>query len=201
MTGLFKRLRKDERGAALVEFAFVLTPLMLFILGGLDLGYQAYLRAAVQGALNDVARTGSLESPTFTCTSGTVEEKIACAIKARSDVLARNATYQITTRSFYDFGSIGKSEKLVTDHNLNGTYDPGDCFVDLNENGAFNTSAGRTTIGGADDVVFYEVNVSMPRLFPIHRFIDMSPNYAIKATSAVRNQPYAVQKTPPTVCV
>ena len=44
MIGLFKRLRKEEQGAAIIEFAFVLTPLMLFLLGGLDLGYQAYLR-------------------------------------------------------------------------------------------------------------------------------------------------------------
>ena len=41
----------------------------------------------------------------------------------------------------------------------------------------------------------------MPRLFPIHRFLDVSPEYAITATSAIRNQPYAVQKVPPTVCV
>jgi Flp pilus assembly pilin Flp len=201
MSGLFKRLRKDEQGAAIVEFAFVLTPLLLFLFGGLDLGYQAYLRSVVQGALNDVARTGSLEAPSFACAGDSVEDKIGCAIKTRSDVVARDATYQITMRSYYDFSGIGRSEKLVTDYNSNGAYDAGDCFVDLNENGAFDASAGRDNIGGADDVVFYEVNLSMPRLFPIHRFLDVSPNYAIKATSAIRNQPYAVQKKPPTVCV
>ena len=115
-------------------------------------------------------------------------------------MVARNATYQINMRSYYDFSSIGRSEKLVTDYNSNGQYDPGDCFIDLNENGAFDASAGRNNIGGADDVVFYEVNLSMPRLFPIHRFLDVSPNYSINATSAIRNQPYAVQKKPPTVC-
>jgi len=201
MSGLFKRLRKDEQGAAIVEFAFILTPLLLFLFGGLDLGYQAYLRSVVQGALNDVARTGSLEAPSFACAGDSVEDKIGCAIKTRSDVVARDATYQITMRSYYDFSGIGRSEKLVTDYNSNGAYDAGDCFVDLNENGAFDASAGRDNIGGADDVVFYEVNLSMPRLFPIHRFLDVSPNYAIKATSAIRNQPYAVQKKPPTVCV
>ena len=201
MSGLFKRLRKDEQGAAIVEFAFILTPLLLFLFGGLDLGYQAYLRSVVQGALNDVARTGSLEAPSFACAGDSVEDKIGCAIKTRSDVVARDATYQITMRSYYDFSGIGRSEKLVTDYNSNGAYDAGDCFVDLNENGAFDASAGRDNIGGADDVVFYEVNLSMPRLFPIHRFLDVSPYYAIKATSAIRNQPYAVQKKPPTVCV
>lgn len=196
-----RKLRRDERGAAIVEFALVLTPMLLFILGGLDLGYQAYLRSVVQGALNDISRTGSLEGPVINCTGATVEEKIACAIKQRSNVVARNATYTITTKSFYDFSGIGRSEKLITDYNGNGKYDTGDCFVDLNENGSYDTSAGRSGIGGADDVVFYEVKLAMPRLFPIHKFIDATPNYQINATAAVRNQPYTRQKTPPTVCV
>ena len=201
MTNMFKRIRGDQQGAAIVEFAVVLLPLLLFLMGGLDLGYQAYLQSVVQGALNDVSRTGSLEAPSFECTGDRVEDKIRCAIETRSNVVARNATYRINLRSFYDFSGIGRSEKLVDDHNLNGRYDPGDCFIDLNENLVFDESAGRDDkIGGADDVVFYEVNLSMPRLFPIHQLIDVSPNYEIVATSAIRSQPSAVQKSPPMVC-
>ena len=201
MIRLANILRRDERGAAIVEFALVLTPMLLFILGGLDLGYQAYLRSVVQGALNDVARTGSLEGPVINCTGATVEEKIGCAIKQRSNVIARNATYTITTKNFYQFSGVGRSEKLITDYNGNGKYDTGDCFVDLNGNGSFDASAGRSGVGGADDVVFYEVKLAMPRLFPIHKFIDATPNYQINATAAIRNQPYTTQKVPPTICV
>ena len=196
-----RNLRREERGAAIVEFALVLTPMLLFILGGLDLGYQAYLRSVVQGALNDVARTGSLEGPVINCAGATVEEKIGCAIKQRSNVIARNATYTITTKNFYQFSGVGRSEKLITDYNANGKYDTGDCFVDLNGNGSFDASAGRSGLGGADDVVFYEVKLAMPRLFPIHKFIDATPNYQINATAAIRNQPYTRQKVPPTICV
>ncbi|WP_419567163.1 TadE/TadG family type IV pilus assembly protein [Qipengyuania sp.] len=198
---LARNLRRDERGAAIVEFALVLVPMLLFILGGFDLGYQAYLRSVVQGALNDVSRTGSLEGPQLNCTGATVELQIECAIKARSNLVARNATYDIKTKNFYDFSTVNRSEKLVTDYNSNGQYDTGDCFVDLNGNGSYDTSAGRTGVGGADDVVFYTVKVSMPRLFPIHKFISTTPNYQINATAAVRNQPYTTQNTPPTVCV
>ena len=201
MRRLANILRRDETGAAIVEFALVLVPMLLFILGGLDLGYQAYLRSVVQGALNDVARTSSLEGPVINCAGATVEEKIACAIEDRSNVIARNATYDITTKNFYQFSGVGRSEKLITDYNKNGKYDTGDCFVDLNQNGRYDTSAGRTGIGGADDVVFYEVNLSAPRLFPIHKFIETTPNYQINATAALRNQPYTQQKVPPTICV
>ena len=33
------------------------------------------------------------------------------------------------------------------------------------------------------------------------KFIDTTPDYHIYATAAVRNQPYAAQKVPSTVCV
>ena len=195
-----RSLRNDALGAAIPEFAFILMPMILLLVGGLDLGYQAYLRSVVQGALNDVARTGSIEAPQLNCSGATVEEQIGCAIKTRSDVVARDATYRITMRNFYDFSGIGRSEKLVTDYNGNGRHDTGDCFVDLNENGRFDDDAGRLGIGGADDVVFYEVAVSMPRMFPMHKFLSVPENYDIRAQAAVRSQPYAQQRTPPTVC-
>lgn len=194
------RLRRDASGAALPEFAFILMPMLLLLLGGLDLGYQAYLRSVVQGALNDVARTGSIENPTLNCAGATMEDQIGCAIKTRSNVVARDATYTISMRNFYDFSGIGRSEKLVTDYNSNGRHDAGDCFVDLNENGQFDQNAGRLGVGGADDVVFYEVAVSMPRMFPMHKFLSVPENYDIRAQAAVRNQPYAQQRVPPTVC-
>lgn len=201
MKRVFRHLKRDERGATIVEFALVLTPMLMFIMGGLDLGYQAYLRSAVQGALNDVSRVGGLEAPQINCAGTTTKEKIDCAIKERSDVLARNATYTITAKNYYNFSGVGRAEKLITDYNNNGRYDTGDCFVDLNENGVYDTSAGRTGVGGADDVAFYEVIVSAPRLFPIHRFINVPATYSITATAAVRNQPYATQRVPPTTCV
>ena len=200
LSATFEHLRRDASGAAIPEFAFILLPLILLLVGGLDLGYQAYLRSVVQGALNDVARTGSIESPQLNCAGSSVEDQIGCAIKTRSDVIARDATYTISMRNFYDFSGIGRSEKLITDYNSNGRYDAGDCFVDLNENGQFDQNAGRLGLGGADDVVFYEVAVSMPRMFPMHKFLSVPENYDIRAQAAVRNQPYAQQRTPPTMC-
>ena len=198
--GLWKRCSTDVGGATAVEFAILAMPLMTVLLGCFDLGYQAYLRSVVQGALNDVARTASLEAPDLACDGPTLVAQVQCAIKRRSDVVATNATYEVEIKNYFDFAGIGRSEKLVTDYNKNGKYDTGDCFVDLNENGIFDADAGREGVGGADDVAFYQVTVRMPRLFPIHYFVSASPDYAISGETAIRNQPYARQKTPPTVC-
>lgn len=201
LSAIFARIKADESGASLVEFAFVLTPLLIVLLGGMDVGYQAYLRSVLQGALYDVARSGSMESPSLTCEGDSVEERVGCALRNRSDMVARNATYDIEVSNFFDFSTVGRSEKLVTDYNSNGRYNTGDCFVDLNGNGAYDQDAGRVGVGGADDVVFYEVTLTMPRLLPMPELLSFPENYEITAETAIRNQPYARQATPPTVCV
>lgn len=204
MTRLFsriRRLRDDSRGMALTEFGLILVPLMVVLLGAFDLGYQSYVRAVLQGVLNDVSRTAAVEDPTFTTEGDTVEEQIAAAIEARVNGIARNATYTIEQTNYYEFTGVNASEKLITDFNSNGEYDSGDCFEDLNDNGQFDSQAGRTGMGGADDVVFYEVTVTMPRLVPVTGLIGVPENYTIEAEAAIRNQPYANQEIPETVCV
>lgn len=196
-----KALKPDKRGVTAVEFALVAPILVAAIIGGLDLGYQAYLRSALQGALNDAARTGSLESPDLNCVGETTEEQIACAVKKVANTVARKAEYDFKIYSYYDSTVVGRGEKLVTDYNYNGQYDEDDCFQDMNENGSFDAVSGREGIGGADDVVFYVVKVDMPRLLPVHSLLGWSEKYGITATTAVRNQPFSRQRVPPTVCV
>lgn len=198
---IVRSLRFDKVGAAALEFALVAPVLLTAIIGGMDLGYEAYARSVLQGALNDVSRKGSLEGPDLGCAGATVEARIACAVKKRSDAVARKATYDFDIRSYYEFTGVGRGEKLVTDYNNNGQYNPGDCFQDMNENGVFDAVAGRSGIGGADDIVFYDVTLTMPRLLPVASLLGWSDEYEIRATTAVRNQPYTRQKTPPTVCV
>lgn len=196
-----RRLLADTQGATLVEFAFILGPLCVLLLGGLDLGYQSYVRSVLQGVLNDVARSGSMEVPELTCTTQeTVEERIQCSIETKVNAVARNATYDIQMRNFFEFSGVGRSEKLVSDNDNNGVFDEGDCWEDLNENGQYDTNSGRQGIGRADDVVFYDVTVTMPRLFPVGRLLGISDEYSITAQTAIRNQPYSRQPVPPTLC-
>ncbi len=50
-----------QRGAAVVEFAMVLVPLLLILLGTIDWGYYLYVRAIVTDAARVGARAGSLD--------------------------------------------------------------------------------------------------------------------------------------------
>lgn len=198
-------LARDTEGATIIEFAMIVTPLCMLLLGGLDIAYQSYVRSVLQGALDDVVRAASMESPTFDCATGTTQQKISCSIQNRVNDVARGATYDLEITNFYNFSGIGRSEKLITDHNGNGQYDPGDCWqnLDYEEEGSdpqFDLDAGRDGVGGADDVAFYEMTLTMPRLFPVGAPLGLGENYTITAHAAIRNQPYSRQKVPPTVC-
>lgn len=200
--GLLSRIRRDASAVTAVEFALIALPLSMLVMGGFDLGHQAYIRSMMQGALTDAARRASVQNPQFTSSGSTTEQKVANSIKDQLQAITPGATITVSESNFYDFSGIGNPEKLMTDVNGNGKYDAADndCFSDLNENGKYDSDSGRTGIGGANDVVFYQAEIVMPRLMPVAQLLGFSPNYQMTVATAVRNQPYGVQKTPPVLC-
>jgi Flp pilus assembly pilin Flp len=198
----WRRLAADRRGVTVIEFAIVAPVLTLILLGGFDLAHQSYVRAVMQGALNDAARRAAVETPELDADGDTLEERVAALVVDQLGSLAPDATINVTQSNFFDFSGIGNPEKLMSDEDGDGQYDEedGDCFADLDEDGEYDTDTGRSGIGGANDVVFYEATLTMPRLVPLHSLIGGSPNYNLRADTAIRNQPYAAQRTPPVVC-
>jgi Flp pilus assembly protein TadG len=202
LAGFIRNLAGDRRGVTAVEFGIVALPLAMLVMGGFDLSHQAYIRAVMQGALTDAARRASVQDPQFTASGSTTQERVNNTIKSQLEAITPGATVTVTESNFYDFSGIGNPEKLMTDVNGNGEYDAADkdCFSDLNENGAYDSDTGRDGIGGANDVAFYRADIDMPRLFPVAGLLGFSPNYQLSVATAVRNQPYGTQKTPPVVC-
>ena len=200
---LIRRVRRDESGATIVEFAMIAAPMLLLLLGGLDLGYQSYIRSTMQGALNDAARTASVENPVLGVSGDTVEDQVEALIQQTVSGIAPNATIAVTQKSYFDFSAIGNPEQLMRDNNGNGQYDANDddCFEDANGNGRFDTDAGADGKGGADDVVLYTATISAPRLMPIHAFIPtLGSTIEYTLETAVKNQPYDRQGTPAVIC-
>lgn len=196
MTARFKPVRslaRDARGATLVEFGFVALPLCLVIMGIADMGYQSYLNAVTKGVLDRAARAASVGALTSSQIDSFVDQEMAA-------VVSKQATISKVKKSYYNFSRIGKPEKILTDTSPIGTYNLGDCFEDVNNNGTYDTDTGATGLGSADDVVFYQVTVSMPRLFPIAKLLGWPANQTATSSVIIRNQPWANQATPPKVC-
>lgn len=195
-------LGKNESGMAATEFGLIALPFALILMGAFDLGYQMYVRSVLEGSLADVARTASLENPNFTLAGATLEERVEKTMKQKINSIARNATYTVSIQNFASFSGIGKPEKLTTDVNGNGSFDEsdGDCWSDLDGDGLYDAIAGRAGVGGASDVVHYEILMTMPRLFPMAKLLGASDRYQISASMLFRSQPYAVQEVPNIVC-
>lgn len=187
MTSLkLKSLAYNNDGATIVEFAAIASPLIILLLGALDLGYQAYATAVVQGTVNAAARQATLEG----ATAATVETYV----RDRLSAIASGSNIQITASNFITYNKIGKPEKLTTDVNSNGLYDKSgpDCFIDDNRNGVYDVaSQGTAGIGSAEDVVRYQVSVTYNRLSPVPQIAGLGNSVTISRSTFMRNEPYA----------
>lgn len=192
MTGSRKGgLASDERGMALVEFALIAPTLMVMLLGFLDLGHRIYYASQIQGTLHRAARLATVGNKT--------QPEIDAFVTSRLQNLARNPTLVITKKSYSEYTGVKKAETIVTDTVPIGTYNaktatmPGDCHEDVVPNGRYDLDRGKNGLGGADDVVFYEIALTHRRLFPLARLLGWSPDQTITVNTLLKNQPYAAQ--------
>jgi Flp pilus assembly protein TadG len=189
-----RRLRRDEKGATIVEFALVSVPFLMLMLGLIDIGYHMYLSSMIQGTLNDVARQVTV--------GGTTTDQVKTLIQNQIALLApKGATITVVPQSYYDFTGVKQPEPITTDTPPLGVYNHGDCFLDYNGNGVWDADQGTgNSTGGSDDIAYYTVTVSYVGLVPLQKLLGWSPNEQIVGTMMMRNQPYASQPDPATVC-
>ena len=196
------RLRNDARGATVIEFALIALPVCILMMGGMEVAYESYVRAVMQGALTDAARDASVETPDLFDPGDTIEKKVEAAIRRQAGRIAVKAEITVKQRNFYEFSGVNRAEKLLSDVNGNGEFDEedGDCWEDANDNGMFDLDSSGEGRGSADDIAFYSARVVMPRLFPVTGFVPMKPDFDLTIETAVRNQPYGDQKKPAVLC-
>jgi Flp pilus assembly pilin Flp len=198
---LFNRFRSDKKGAALLEFAFVTPVLLLVLVGGAELGYKAYVRSVTNGVLERAARLAVAGNLSDTEIDYFIRDQLS-VVASGNDI---DDAVLIRKLNYYNFSNVGAGEKITSDTAPVGSYNSTDCYEDRNNNGVFDaTSGGAAGVGGADDVVFYEVEVTVPRLLPFEGIVSMinpgtSFNNAgantniVYARTIVRNQPFATQ--------
>jgi len=177
------RLRRDSRGATIVEFALVIPVLAMLLLGLLDLGYRSYASSVLQGALHDAARMATV--------GGYSMAQIDARVRTRLAGFASRSTVTTSTNSYYDFSGVAQPEKIVGDTAPLGTYNAGDCFEDANGSNGYDADRGRGGTGNSDDIVRYRVTISFPRIVPLGAFLGWGNTQTITSDTVLRNQPYA----------
>lgn len=189
LLSLLRSLRRDRQGAAMMEFALLAPVMALMLLGLMDLGYQAYARALLEGAMQKAGRDSGIEGADATLIDN----------KVRSDFrrVAKTATLEFERRSYANFG-VMRPERF-TDTNLNGVRDPFECYDDVNGNQQWDADPGLSGQGGASDVTLYTVRAQLPRMFPMASLMGWPKQMEISANTLLKNQPYASQSVPTVV--
>jgi Flp pilus assembly protein TadG len=185
-------LHHDTRGATIVEFAMIVPVLVGLLLSILEVGYQGYVTAVVQGALSKASRQVTVGNRTATDVVTTIKSEVESIVPAKYVTVA--------TRRYYNFSNVGKPEKITSDTDPKGTYNLGDCFEDANNNGAYDSNPGDTGVGSADDIVYYTVNVVYPNLTPVGALLSWGPTRTVSASTVIRNQPFTSRAEPTTIC-
>jgi Flp pilus assembly protein TadG len=184
-------LRRSERGATVVEFALVLPVMCVLLLGTLDLGYRSYVTSIVQGSLHEAARMATV--------GGVPTSAIEAHVRGRLRDFSGGATITTTTRSYADFNGVRTPETVTQDTAPMGQYNQGDCFQDVNGNGSYDLDRGRGGLGGAEDVVYFEVTMSYPRIVPLDRLLGWDEDVTVTQNTLLRNQPYAGRSNSTTI--
>ncbi|UUL83340.1 TadE/TadG family type IV pilus assembly protein [Sphingomonas qomolangmaensis] len=185
-------LVRDRDGATIVEFALILIPFLTLIMGALDVGYQLYLRALTTGAVERAARTAAVGG----LTSAQITDMITAEVRTILPNSERDnpQAIQVAKTNYYNFSNVGGGERITGDTAPVGQYNATDCYEDRNGNGRFDaTSGGATGLGGADDIVYYDVTVTITRLFPVAALFGASSTMTVGTKTLIRNQPFGQQ--------
>lgn len=188
-----RALRGDARGATIVEFAMILPVMSILLLGVIDLGYRSYVTSIVQGALHEAARMATV--------GGVPTAQIETHVRTRLHEFSRNAAVVTRTRSYAEFSGVKTPETITQDTAPFGQYNPGDCYQDYNNNGGYDLDRGRSGLGNAEDVVYFEVEMTYPHIVPIGSFLGggWNDDVVITQNTILRNQPFAARNTGVTV--
>ncbi|MGB7374571.1 TadE/TadG family type IV pilus assembly protein [Pontixanthobacter sp.] len=182
--GFLRRLLADERGTSVMEFGLMITVFMTLLLGLFDLGQMAYANAILKGAVQDAARSSSLE----TSNTAAADMEVAAAVRA----VAIDAVVRSSRVSYFDFEDVDRPESW-NDEDGDGMCNDGEAYTDENRNGQWDEDIGKTGNGGAGDVVIYTVKIEYDPLFPNPFIPGGTSKRELSASSVKKNQPFADQ--------
>lgn len=189
MTRLFtlvRRLRRQESGLAMVEFALTAPVFLLLMMGIFDYSWQLYGRQVLQGTVAKAARDATLEK--YATSQTALDDYV------RNSVLKvfNNANVTFTRKVYDSFEEVGNPEPYK-DSNNNGRYDTSptkECFEDINGNGTWDADRARSGNGGADDIVLYTATMKIQRVLPVWKMLGQPQESTITASTVLRNQPF-----------
>ncbi len=183
----FRMLAADQSGSMPVEFAFVVTPLAVLMIGIVEFGMIMFAGVLLESGLRDASRYGitGLEEP-----GASRMERIVQIVSEHTLGLVDFSAAQFNVLVYPNYADIGRGESFV-DGNGNAAYDVGETFTDENGNGSRDSDVGTAGAGESGDIVVYRIKYDWPLLTPFAgTFIGNEGTFPLRASIAVRNEPW-----------
>lgn len=179
----------EDRGAAIVEFAFAAPILFTALLGIIEVAMVIFINIMVESGVREAARFGLTGNEV----SGyTREEYIVEIVNNRTMGLLDITTDNITTKVYDSFDDI-QDDEPYTDVNGNGEFDGGEPYTDVNGNGSYDSDPGTPGVGDSGDIVLYKVTAEWS-IFTgfMASVLGDEGLFTISASVVVRNEPWDV---------
>ena len=181
----------SEDRASILEFALIAPVVMMMVMGTMDIGHSLFVRATLDGAVQDAARSSSLEGATSLTQQDLIDDRVTSIVRE----LAPDATVKVSRRYYKTFSTaaLARAEEVIEQSPGNLKCDRGESFMDANGNGVWDADGGSDGQGGAKDIVIITFKVSYPRLFPLAGLLGWPANVEMQSDSILANQPYGDQ--------
>ena len=190
-----RRFARNNDGAAALEFALVLPPLCLILVGMFEMSMLMFAQASMEGALREAARfgmTGSVANPADR------KDQILAIIDKDTLNLFDMKDASVSFIVFPSFNDAGKRESYNEHGGNPDRYDAGvdDGWVahgtnDTDNDGVWDDGGGTSGVGTSAQIVQYTVQydwkVMTPFMAPI---FGKNGKVHLKASIVLRNEPW-----------
>lgn len=197
-----RRLWQDRSGAAILEFAMVLPPLCLILLGMFEVAMLMFAQAAMEGGLREAARYGVTGQ--LAATPADRITQILALIDKHTYGLFDMEDAKVTYQVYDSFHDVANQEPLTKDVNGNGEYDPPDDeFTDQDGDSCWDSGEGTDGAGSTAEIVSYRVEYDYPLITPLIAQVmgDAQGKVHLTASIVMRNEPWPTQAAPtPSPC-
>ncbi|NNM77935.1 pilus assembly protein [Sphingomonas sp. ID1715] len=186
-----RMLIKDRNGIATMEFALIAPVITVLLFGFLEFAWVESARSALESSTMKAARLIAASD----CPANRETQMIQTITRGMQHVPSSDGQGVTIKAVSYgsSFGDVGEPEPFVDNPaTKNGKYDVGETFTDVNGNGKWDPDMGTSgSVGGAGQVVSYTATFRVKSLVPwiASRFGDGGPDYPIKASTVIRNEP------------
>ena len=190
LQGMWKWLQRHanaEAGNASIQFALIGSTFLLVLMAVFEIAYAMIVGVLLEGAAREASRYGLTGQEVQ---NQTRLEVIRDVIEDHTNGFVDMATLSIEPKIYQSYDSIGKPEPFQDD-NLNGTWDPGESYTDVNGNNQWDEDQGESGAGAGGDIIVYTLNYPQPVITPIMRGVFGTNGFIQRqARIVIKNEPF-----------